>query len=648
MRNRSRISISATLVSALLLGLGLTTPAHAGGGGSCYIVSAGVLTDGTGCSGEVSIDNSVTSIGEYAFQNNLNLTSIIIPSSVNSIGRAAFWGTSLTTVVIPNGVTSISAELFRTTTSLTSVTIPNSVTSIEDAAFDGTSLASITIPSSVTRIGWMAFSHNHSLTSIIIPEGVTSLGHEALWDDSLLTSVVLPDSLLSLDHGLFLNATSLSNVRFPKYLTHIGSSVFVNTALTSVTIPGTVNQIDQYAFAYMPNLKLAVIQNGVKRLLYGVFSNDPSLSNVVIPNSITSIGYAFEIDGSDPDEDYGFQTIFQNSAQVKCASRPNLSGDAFLGVGRFMESFGDVTACTRRAIGVSISSASVATVVATADLPATTLRFGTTVETASVTVLPISNPATVSATPFVTSESTKIVDIQVTGSNSGSVTVCLDGTATDHIFHYVDAAWTQLPSQSFTGGQVCGVTTSFSPFVAAPLAVVSLVASSSVVDAAAKAAAEAAAAKREAEKQAARSEIASKLKSASDLTVESFAQAEIPGITSSNISLVQAEILALPEALRTDINQVIKIARKYEIVGNIGSDQIKYLASGSFIEIGLIPTTSKNKAALVAAIKKLPVTARDTFTEIKAAIDAETKKIQVRKDRLAAVVARNSSRSSKP
>ena len=646
MRNRSRISISATLVSALLLGLGLTTPAYAADL-PCYTVVSGVLTDGSDCKGAVSIDNSVTSIGEEAFKGNSNLTSIDIASSVNSIGRAAFWGTSLTTVVIPNGVTSISAELFRTTTSLTSVTIPNSVTSIEDAAFDGTSLASITIPSSVTRIGWMAFSHNHSLTSIVIPEGVTSLGHEAFWDDSLLTSVILPDSLLSLDDGLFLNATSLSNVRFSKYLTHIGRAVFVNTALTSVTIPGTVNQIDQYAFAYMPNLKLAVIQNGVKRLLYGVFSNDPSLSNVVIPNSITSIGYAFELDGSDPDEDYGFQTIFQNSDQVKCASLPNLSGDAFLGGWGFMESFGDVTACSRKASGISISSASVATVVATAYLPATTLRFGTTVETASVTVIPISNPATVSATPFVTSDSTKIVDIQVTGSNSGSVTVCLDGTATDHIFHYVDAMWTQLPSQSFTGGQVCGVTTSFSPFVAAPVAVVSLVVSSSATDAAAKAAAEAAAAKRESEKQAARTEITTKLKSASQLTVESFAQAEIPGITSSNISLVQTEILALPEELRTDINQVIKIARKYEVIGNIGSDQIKYLAPDSFIEIGLIPTTSKNKVALVAAIKKLPATARDTYPEIKAAIEVETMKIQARKDRLAAVVARNSARSSR-
>ena len=630
-----------------IFAIAIPQAANAGGGGSCYIVNGGVLTNGSACSGEVSIDNSVTSIGEDAFKNNLNLTSIIIPSSVNSIGRAAFWGTSLTTIVIPNGVTSISDELFRTTATLTSVTIPNTVTSIGDAAFGNTGLTSIAIPNSMRSIGASAFE-NTSLNSVIIPNGVTSLGAKAFKNNVNLTSVVLPDSLLSLADGLFLDATSLSNFRFPRNLTHIGRAVFVNTALTSVTIPGTVNQIDQYAFAYMPNLKSAVIQNGVRKLLYGVFSNNPSLTTVVIPNSVTSIGYAFELDGSDPDEDYGFQTIFQNSTQLRCASRPTLPEEAFLGGWSYMEYFGEVTACAKRASGVSISSASVATVAATADLPATKLNFGTTVETASVTVLPISNPATAATTPFVTSDSTKIVDIQVTGSYSGPVTVCLDGTATDHIFHYVDAIWTQLPSQSYSGGQVCGVTTSFSPFVTAPLAVVSLVASSSATDAAAKAAAEAAAAKREAEKQAARTEIASKLKSASDLTVESFAQAEIPGITLSNISLVQAEILALPEALRTDINQVIKIARKYEVVGNIGSDQIKYLAPGSFIEIGLIPTTSKNKAALVAAIKKLPATARDTFAEIKAAIDAETKKIQVRKDRLAAVVARNSAQGSKP
>ena len=162
-----------------------------------------------------------------------------------------------------------------------------------------------------------------------------------------------------------------------------------------------------------------------------------------------------------------------------------------------------------------------------------------------------------------------------------------------------------------------------------------------------KAAAEAAAAKREAEKQAARADITSKLKNSKALTVDSFVKAEIPGITESNIAAVQAEILALPEESRTDINQVLKVAHKFEVVSKIGSDRINYLQSNSFVELGLIPATSKNKVALVAAVKNLPENARDTYAEIKAAIDVTIASLQARKDRLAAVITRNTSRNTK-
>jgi YVTN family beta-propeller protein len=291
-----------------------------------------------------------------------------------------------------------------------------------------------------------------------------------------------------------------------------------------------------------------------------------------------------------------------------------------------------------------------AAIPATAALPATTLSFGGTVPTA-VTVVPVTtNPAPEESTPFI-SGSTKIVDIQITGTFTGSATVCLDGAETDQLFHYVGGKWEELPSRTYvpgSPGQVCGVTTSFSPFAAASTsAKTAAVAATDAASAAAKAAAEAAAAKREAEKQAARADITSKLKSAKDLTVDSFAKAEIPGITATNIAAVQAELLALPEASRTDINQVLKVAHKYEVVGNIGSDQVLNMQSNSFVEIGLIPATSKNKVALVAAVKKLPAASRDTYAEIKAAIDAATKEIQVRSDRLAAIIARNATRYKK-
>ena len=87
---------------------------------------------------ECVIENSVTSIGSYAFLYCTGLTSITIPESVTSIGNFAFEGcTGLTSITIPESVTSIGDFAFDVCTGLTSITIPESVTSIGDYAFAG-------------------------------------------------------------------------------------------------------------------------------------------------------------------------------------------------------------------------------------------------------------------------------------------------------------------------------------------------------------------------------------------------------------------------------------------------------------------------------------------------------------------------------
>jgi len=109
--------------------------------------------------GIYTVPNSVTSIGNNAFQRCTGLTSITIPNSVTSIENLAFWGcTGLTNVTIGNSVTSIGAYAFWGCTGLTSVTTPNSVTSIGSHAFDRCSgLINVTIGNSVTTIGDYAF-----------------------------------------------------------------------------------------------------------------------------------------------------------------------------------------------------------------------------------------------------------------------------------------------------------------------------------------------------------------------------------------------------------------------------------------------------------------------------------------------------------
>jgi hypothetical protein len=208
---------------------------------------------------------------------------------------------------------------------------------------------------------------------------------------------------------------------------------------------------------------------------------------------------------------------------------------------------------------------------------------------------------------------------------------------------------------SFNGAGSClinfnqggSVTYELAPQIQQSISIAIVVVSSEVAAAAARAAAEAAAAIRAAEERSARAEVISNLKSAQVLTVETFAKAGISGVTAVNFTAFQSELLALPEESRTDLNQILKVARKYEVVGNIGSDRVVTLQSNLFVEIGLIPAASKNKVAIVAAVKNLPADSRDTFAEIKAAIDAETARIQVRRERLAAALSRNATRYEK-
>ena len=304
----------------------------------------------------VTISNSVTRIGNYAFSWCESLTSVTISDSVTSIGYEAFCACdNLTSVTIGNSVTSIQSSAFESCDNLISVTIPDSVTSIGERAFYiCSSLTSVTIPDSVTRIDNLAFSRCKSLTSITvdennnefssvdfvlfnktqteliqypignkrtnynIPNSATSIGDQAFSGCKSLTSVTIPDSVTSIGETAFYECTSLTSVTIPDSVTSIGETAFYECSsltsvtigngvksidggafsgcksLTSVTIPDSVTSIGKTAFAYCTSLKSITIPNSVTSIGDSAFSNCTSLTSVTIGNSVTSISeYAF-------------------------------------------------------------------------------------------------------------------------------------------------------------------------------------------------------------------------------------------------------------------------------------------------------------------------------------------------------------------
>ena len=253
----------------------------------------------------VQVADGITAIPDDAFWGCENLVNITLPQTVRTIGKGAFGQcVNLARINIPEGVTSIGGDTFFLCRSLTRLTIPDSVTSIkgnpfqymaaeiqvspENPAFSVTDgvlfnkehtrliacpcnkAGAYEIPEGVREIGAHAFENCDDLTDVTIPASVVSIERNPFAYAQLELKLSPENSYFSLVDGVLFDETGTKllvypggrvgdTYEIPEGTTGIGEFAFTGSQqLSSVTVPENVTAIAPSAFWNCENLRLYV------------------------------------------------------------------------------------------------------------------------------------------------------------------------------------------------------------------------------------------------------------------------------------------------------------------------------------------------------------------------------------------------------
>ena len=178
--------------------------------------------------------HTVTGLGEYSFSGYLsaaqsnepyqfgrNIHSVTIPQSVTSIGDYAFSRCEkMDSLTINDATTSIGSWAFDECYKLTTLSLGKNITTIGDYAFlDCHTLDNVTIPDSVTSIGKSAFYRCYALTTLSLGENIEKIGSYAFAECRHLTNVTIPEKVETIEPYTFGWCLDLKYITLPAGLT---------------------------------------------------------------------------------------------------------------------------------------------------------------------------------------------------------------------------------------------------------------------------------------------------------------------------------------------------------------------------------------------------------------------------------------------
>ena len=229
-----------------------------------------------GCQNTV-IDDSVTSLGDWAFYGHDELEYIDIPESITSIGKQTFNGTGLTEIFIPKNVESIGSLAFANCANLNSASVDS-----ENSVYDSRNDCNAVVKTSTNTI---VVGTNNT----VIPTNVSGIGNYAFEGREGIFEIDIPSNVTSIGTSAFNSCKNLNEVHLHDGLRAIGTDAFAKCNLNEITVPNTVTSISNEAFINNNNLTSVVIPSSVRHFptqsgaKVNLFEGCNSLESLVIP-----------------------------------------------------------------------------------------------------------------------------------------------------------------------------------------------------------------------------------------------------------------------------------------------------------------------------------------------------------------------------
>lgn len=239
----------------------------------------------------IAIPEGTEAIGPEAFSNLSELSDIVLPSSLKTIGANAFSATALRSVSFPASLRKIDAGAFAYCTNLSAILFSEGIESIGSNAFSGCPIVSLFLPATLTEIADAAFAFldpnawdnrlkhldiaegnprlkseddifyqidndelvlrkaiNREVFTAVVADGTVRIADRAFSGMYQLKKVQLPATLKEIGEEAFSDCGQLRSINIPEGVKSIGRLAFLRTGLQKVSLPASLETIGEGAF----------------------------------------------------------------------------------------------------------------------------------------------------------------------------------------------------------------------------------------------------------------------------------------------------------------------------------------------------------------------------------------------------------------